>query len=256
MINKQLHSLITPAARATSGDQAGVGWGRRARSSVVLLLALWGDVVEQQPIRVMIVDDHMMVRDGLKVFLSLFPDIAVVAEAADGAQAIERCRAHQPDVILMDIAMPEVDGPTATARIRAAFPQVQVIALTSFVDETLVARAVGAGAISFLQKDVDADRLATAIRAAHCGRATLDSAAVQALIQQAAEPARPGHDLTRREREVLGLLVAGKTNNEIAAGLGISRSTVHLHVSSILAKLGVGNRTEAAIAAVQHKLLI
>lgn len=213
--------------------------------------------MNQEPIRVMIVDDHMMVRDGLKVFLSLCPDIVVVAEAANGAQAIERCRTHQPDVILMDIAMPELDGPAATARIRAAFPQVRVVALTSFVDETLVARAMGAGAISFLQKDVNADQLATAIRAAHQGRATIDPLAVQALIQQAAEPAAPPDpDLTRREREVLGLLADGKTNNQIAAGLGISRSTVHLHVSSILAKLGVGNRTEAAIAAVQRKLLV
>jgi NarL family two-component system response regulator LiaR len=213
--------------------------------------------MNQPPIRVMIVDDHMMVRDGLKVFLSLCPDIAVVAEAADGMQAIERCRAHQPDVILMDIAMPELDGPTATARIRAAFPQVRVIALTSFVDETLVARAMEAGAISFLQKNVEADQLAAAIRAAHQGRATLDPLAVQALLQQAAEPAAlAGHGLTRREREVLVLLVEGKTNNQIAGALGISRSTAHLHVSSILAKLGVSNRTEAAIAAVQGKLLV
>ena len=210
---------------------------------------------QQQPIRVMIVDDHMMVRDGLKVFLSLYPDIAVVAEAADGAQALERCHEHRPDVILMDIAMPHMDGPTATTRIRAALPHVQVIALTSFVDETLVARALGAGAISYLLKDIYADQLAAAIRAAYCGRATFDAAAVQALAQRVAEPMRPGHDLTRREREVLALLVGGKTNNELAAELGISRGTAHLHVSNILSKLGAGNRTEAAMLAVQHKLL-
>src|SRR6266511_1660483 len=209
----------------------------------------------QQPIRVLIVDDHMMVRDGLKVFLSLYPDIVVVAEAADGAQAIQRCGEHRPDVILMDMTMPHVDGPTATARMRAAFPQVQVIALTSFVDEALVARAIQAGAISYLLKDVYADQLAVAIRDAHRGRATFAPTAAQALAQHAAEPPPPGHDLTRRERAVLALLVAGQTNSEIAAQLTISRGTVRLHVSNILSKLGAGNRTEAAMLAVQHRLI-
>lgn len=211
--------------------------------------------MEQQLIGVMIVDDHMMVRKGLKVLLSLYPDIVVVAEAADGAQAEERCREHVPDVILMDVVMPSVDGPTATARIRAAFPQVQVIALTSFVDETLLARAIGAGAIGYLQKDVDADQLAAAIRDAYHGRATFSAAAVRALAQHVFAPPARGYDLTRREREVLALLVASKTNAQIAAELGISRGTVHLHVSNIFTKLGAGNRTEAAMIAVQHKLI-
>ncbi len=211
--------------------------------------------VSGQPIRVLIADDHLMVRDGLKVFLSLFPDIMVVGEAATGGQAVERCRVYEPDVVLMDITMPELDGPSATAQIRAAFPQVQVIALTSFVDEALVARAVDAGAISFLQKDVDAIQLANAIRAAYGGHATLDPEAMRALVRRPAAPAPPGHDLTRREREVLALLVQGKTNNQIAAALEISRSTANLHVGSILAKLRVSNRTEAALLAVQHRLL-
>ncbi len=208
-----------------------------------------------QPIGVMLVDDHRMVRDGLKVFLSIYPDIAVIDEAADGEQAFARCQAHPPDVILMDIAMPHMDGLTATAQIRAAFPQVQVIALTSFPEEELVKRVIQAGAIGYLLKDVQADQLAEAIRAAAHGRATLTASAAYALVQLITEPPALGHDLTQREREVLALVVEGKTNNEIAAQLAISRGTVRLHVSHILTKLGATNRTEAAMLAMQHKLL-
>lgn len=207
---------------------------------------------QQPPIRVLIVDDHMMVRKGLRVFLSVCPDIAVVGEAADGEEAFVRCREQAPDVILIDVVMPNGDGLTATARIRAAFPRVQVIALTSFVDESLVRRAMGAGAIGYLLKDLHDDQLATAIRDAHRGRATFAAAAAQALAHSVTEvpPA-----LTKREGEVLRLLVQGKTNSEIATVLGISRGTANLHVSNILSKLGVDNRTEAAMIAVQHKLL-
>lgn len=211
--------------------------------------------MESQQIGVMIVDDHTMVRNGLKVFLSLYPDISVVAEAADGAQAIERCRERAPDVILMDIAMPNIDGPTATARIRTAFPHVQVIALTSFVDESRMAQAIQAGAIGYLLKDVEADELVAAIRGAYRGRATFDAAAVRALRQRTPEASARSYDLTRREREVLALLVAGRTNSQIAAQLGISYGTTRLHVSNIFAKLGVENRTEAAMLAVQQRLL-
>lgn len=211
--------------------------------------------MEQQPIRVMIVDDHLMVRDGLKVFLSVYPELIVVAEAGDGDEAVARCAEARPDVILMDLVLPTLDGPTATRHIRAAFPQIQVIALTSFVDEALVARALAAGAISYLLKDVHADQLATAIRAAHDGRATLAPTAVQALAHLAAAPPAHRPDLTRRERDVLALLVAGESNLAIAAHLGISHGTVRLHVSTILSKLGAHNRTEAALLAVQHKLI-
>jgi NarL family two-component system response regulator LiaR len=210
---------------------------------------------QQQPIRVMIVDDHMMVRDGLKVFLSIYPDITVVAEAADGEQALALSREHAPDVILMDILMPNIDGPTATAQIRQAFPQIQVIAVTSFFEEALVLRALQAGAIGYLLKDVHPDKLAAAIRDAHNGRATFAPALVHSLMQAVNEAPAAGHDLTKREREVLRLLMEGKTNSEIAAQLNISLGTARLHVSNILAKLGADNRTEAALLAVRHKLI-
>jgi NarL family two-component system response regulator LiaR len=213
-------------------------------------------VEDPQPvIQVLVVDDHRMVRYGIKAMLSLSPDIVVVGEAADGREALVRCQEQHLDVILMDVTMPDVDGLTATAHIRAAFPHIQVIALTSFVDETLVPRALQAGAISYMIKDVHDQPLAEAIRAAYRGRATLSPLAAQALAQHAALPtiARPA--LTKRECEVLALLVEGKTNQAIAERLQISQSTVHLHVSNILAKLGASNRTEAARIAVQHKLL-
>lgn len=212
-------------------------------------------VEPQQSIKVLIVDDHAMVRYGIKTMLSLSADIVVVGEATDGKDALVRCHEHLPDVILMDIAMPNMDGPTATARIRAAFPQVQVIALTSFVDETLVVQAIQAGAISYLLKDVNAEPLGEAIRAAYHGRATFAPTAAQTLAQLVAAPPALHPDLTQREREVLALLVVGQTNNAIATHLQISSRTVHLHVSHILAKLGASNRTEAAMLAVQYKLI-
>ena len=212
-------------------------------------------MAEQNSIRVMIVDDHLMVRDGLKVFLSVFEDIDVVAEAGDGAEAEALCRQAQPDVILMDIIMPGMDGPTATARIRAAYPRVQVIALTSFVEGDLVQRALHAGAIGYLLKDVRPGKLAAAIRDASRGRGTVDAQAVQVLVQAERQPDSIGHNLTPREREVLALLAAGKTNKEIAEALVISPGTARMHVSNILSKLGVGNRTEAAAVALQQGLL-
>ncbi len=210
-----------------------------------------------KPIRVMVVDDHQMVRDGLKVFLSIFDDIEVVAETGDGQTAQELCREHRPDVILMDILMPKVDGPTATARIREAFPHIQIIALTSFVEKELVSRAIQAGAISYLLKDVNADKLHRAIQDAYQGRSTLDNAAVQALVHSEEHLSEPvlEPNLTPREREVLSLMVAGQTNKGIAEQLVISPGTVRMHISNILSKLEVSNRTEAATLALQHNLL-
>jgi two-component system, NarL family, response regulator LiaR len=207
-----------------------------------------------RPIRVMLVDDHAMVRDGLKVFLSNYADIEVVAEADDGAEALALCARFRPDVVLMDLLMPELDGPTATARIRSAYPHIQVIALTSFVEEDLIRRALRAGAVGYLLKDVNPARLAEAIRAAHRGRPTIDSAAAQVLARGAQDGPPPGSDLTPREREVLALLVQGKTNDAIARDLSISAATVRLHVSHILSKLEAQNRTEAATIAARYHL--
>lgn len=212
-------------------------------------------MTEPTPIRVMIVDDHMLVRDGLKLLLSTFDDLEVVALAEDGQQAMDLCPQVQPDVVLMDIVMPKVDGPTATQRIRESWPQVAVIALTSFLDEELVQGAIGAGATGYLLKNVSATQLAEAIRAAHQGRSTIDPAAVQVLVQSAGQPPPLGHDLTGREREVLALLVDGLTNREIAERLTLSPATVRVYVSNILSKLGAKNRTEAASLALQHNLI-
>jgi NarL family two-component system response regulator LiaR len=212
-------------------------------------------VPDAQPIRVMLVDDHLMVRDGLRVFLSVYDDLELVAEAEDGSEALDLCAQVQPDVILMDIIMPDVDGPTATARICKAFPHVQVIALTSFLEEDLVQRALQAGASGYLLKDVNPEKLAQAIRDAHRGRPTIASAAARVLAQAARQPVPVGADLTPRERQVLALLAEGRTNKQIAETLTVSSGTVRLHVSNILSKLGASNRTEAARLALQHNLV-
>lgn len=207
------------------------------------------------PIRVMLVDDHTMVRRGLATFLKAFDDLELVGEAADGEAAIQLCARILPDVVLMDLVMPDVDGVTVTRAIRQRFPMVQVIALTSFKDEKLVQNTLQAGAIGYLLKDVSADQLAQAIRAAHAGRATLSPEAAQVLVLAATQPLQPGHDLTERERAVLALMVEGFNNTEIAEKLVVSPSTIKSHVSHILAKLGVASRTEAVALAVRSHIL-
>ena len=208
-----------------------------------------------QPIRVMLVDDHLMVRRGLATFLKVFDDLELVGEAESGAAAVQLCAQLLPDVVLMDMMMPDMDGPTTTRLIRQQYPQVQVVALTSYKEQELVQNALQAGAIGYLLKDVSADRLARAIRAAHLGQATLAPEAAQALVNAANQPPSPGHDLTERERDVLLLMVEGLNNTQIAARLVVSPSTIKTHVSNILSKLGVASRSEAVALALRSGLV-
>jgi NarL family two-component system response regulator LiaR len=202
-----------------------------------------------------IVDDHAVVRRGLAAFLSAYDDLLLVGEASNGVEALRLCQQIHPDVVLMDLVMPEMDGATATRTIRHALPQTRVIALTSFREDDLVYRALEAGAIGYLLKNIGADDLAQAIRAAHAGRPTLAPEAAQALINNATHHTAAGCELTRREQEVLELMSQGLNNPEIARRLVISRSTVKFHVSSILAKMGTNSRTEAVALAVQRHLV-
>lgn len=210
---------------------------------------------ESKRIRVMIVDDHAVMRTGLRYTLKSFDDLELVGEAGSGASAIEKCARLQPDVILMDMVMPGMDGAETTLRIRQCCPEIQIIALTSFQEKDMVERALQAGAIGYLLKNVAAKDLAQAIRAAHAGRPTLSEEATEALIQSTRQKTELGHDLTNREREVLALMSKGLTNTQIAEQLTISQSTVKFHVKGILSKLGAANRAEAVNLAWQHNLI-
>jgi len=211
---------------------------------------------ENGPIRIMLVDDHAVVRSGLAAFLMVFDDLELVAEASSGEQALRYCEQYEPDVVIMDLVMPGMDGATATRKIREQHPETQVVALTSFRQDDLVQSVLEAGAISYLLKNVSADELAQAVRAAHAGRATLAPEATQALIRAATHANEANYDLTPREKEVLALMVEGKSNPDIAQELIISRSTVKFHVSSILSKLRASSRTEAVSKALQENLIV
>lgn len=212
-------------------------------------------VTESEVIRVLLVDDHAVVRSGLGAFLTVFEDLDLVGEAGGGQEAVTLCERLEPDVVLMDLVMPHMTGVEATHRIRERCPDTQVIALTSFKEKELVEEAMEAGAIGYLLKNVSADELAEAIRAADAGDPTLAPEAAQALIQSTRESRPLGFDLTERECQVLALMVEGLTNPQIAQELFISRSTVKFHVSNILSKLAAASRTEAVALALRHDLV-
>jgi DNA-binding NarL/FixJ family response regulator len=214
------------------------------------------------PIRVFIVDDHGLVRRGVRSYLSLFDDIEVVGEAADGGEALERLRAMEaagqaPDVVLMDLAMEPVDGVTATRELRATMPEVEVVAVTSLIDQSRVQAALEAGASGYLIKDAAPEELALAIRAAQRGEVHLDAAVARRLMESlSARDAAPDPfgELSERELEILRLIAEGHANKEIARRLVISERTARTHVSNILRKLGLSSRTQAALLAVREGL--
>jgi two-component system, NarL family, response regulator LiaR len=208
-----------------------------------------------QTIRVMLVDDHNVVRSGLATFLRAYDDLELVGEAKNGLEALNLCHKKQPDVILMDLMMPEMDGIAATRAILAEYPDVKIIAMTSFEDEELVQGVLAAGALSYLLKNVTSDELAKAIRDAYSGRSTLSPEAARVLVQATRPTKQPLFDLTEREREVLNLVVQGNSNQQIAETLVISLATVKAHISSILSKLQVSSRAEASAYAIKHKLV-
>ena len=206
-------------------------------------------------IRVMIVDDHAMVRRGLGTFLLAFSDLLLAGEADSGEAAIRSVATLKPDVILMDMMMPSMKGPEAIREIRQQHPDVRILALSSFKEGQLIKDALEAGAIGYLLKDVSADQLASAIRDAYHGRATLSPEATQSLVELTNRPAGMDCSLTERERVVLVLMVEGLNNTQIAAKLVVSPSTVKSHVSAILSKLGVASRTEAVTLALRNGLV-
>ncbi len=205
-------------------------------------------------IRIMLVDDHAVVRSGLGAFLSVNPDLELVGEAENGEQAVVRAGILQPDVILMDLMMPVMDGVAATAAIKKQHPGIQIIALTSFQEDELVQNVLKAGAIGYLMKNVSARELSAAIKAAREGKMTLSPEAAQALVH-ASQQAQETETLTERERDVLKLMVEGLNNAEIAERLVVSLSTVKYHISNILMKLGVDNRVAAVTTAIQKRLV-
>ena len=206
-------------------------------------------------IKILLVDDHAVVRSGLSKFLMVNKDLKLVGEASDGAEAVQMVSLHKPDVVLMDLMMPGVDGIAATRLILKSFPKVKIIALTSFAEQNMVQGALQAGAIGYLQKNVTARELGNAIRAAHEGRMTLSPEATQVLANSVAQPQIPGEQLTERERDVLKCMVDGLNNNEIAKVLVVSLGTVKFHVSNIFQKLGVDSRVEAVKLAIEQRLV-
>jgi len=212
-------------------------------------------MTEVKPIRVLIVDDHAMVRSGLKKFIVAYEWMEVAGEAADGAEAVAFCTAHEVDIVLMDIMMPGMDGSEATRQIMELGKPIRIIVLTSFHEQDSVERALQAGATSYLLKNVTAEELAQTIRAAQAGHSILAPEATEALITATRKRTGPSFDLTGREKEVLALLVKGRSNSEIATELSISLATTKYHLMNIFTKLGAKSRVEAVTMALEYKLI-
>jgi DNA-binding NarL/FixJ family response regulator len=216
-------------------------------------------VTDSPPIRVLIVDDHAVVRTGLRVFLDLQPDIEVVGEAADGSEGVAMARRLEPDVILMDLLMPNMDGITAIGRVKAERPETEIVTMTSFIEEDKVTAALEAGASGYVLTDAEAEEVAAAVRAAFAGEVHLDPAVARLLAQRMRQRKSPEEQLTEpltdREKDVIRLLGQGLSNKEIGAALFITERTARTYVSNILGKLGLQSRTQAALYAVEHKLV-
>jgi DNA-binding NarL/FixJ family response regulator len=215
-------------------------------------------VAEPTRIRVLLVDDHAVVRMGLRAFFDLLDDIEVVGEASDGSEGVAMARRLKPDVVLMDLLMPNMDGITAIGRIKAELPETEIVTMTSFIEEEKVTAALEAGASGYVLKDAEAEEVASAIRAAYAGEVHLDPAVARLLAQRLRQKATPADQLveplTDRERDVLGLLGQGMSNKDIGSRLFITERTARTYVSNILGKLGLASRTQAALWAVEHKV--
>ena len=216
-------------------------------------------MTEPSPIRVLIVDDHSVVRMGLRMFFDLQPDIEVVGEATDGSEGVAMARRLEPDVVLMDLLMPNMDGVTAIGRIKAERPVTEIVTMTSFIEEEKVTAALEAGASGYVLKDAEAEEVAAAVRAAYAGEVHLDPAVARLLAQRMRSKKSPDdalvEPLTDREKDVLSLLGQGMSNKEIGTALFITERTARTYVSNILGKLGLASRTQAALYAVEHKLV-
>ena len=207
------------------------------------------------PIRILIADDHSVVRQGLRMFLGVDPELEVIGEARDGTEAVHLARQLSPDVVLMDLLMPGMDGIHATAAIRREIPDTEVVALTSVLEDTSIVEAIRAGAIGYLLKDTEAHELVRAIKAAASGQVQLSPEVAARLLNEVRTPETAREPLTDRETEVLRLLAAGSTNKEISQALFIGEQTVKSHVSHVLNKLGVPSRTQAALYAIRNGLV-
>ena len=212
-------------------------------------------MTEKIKIKVMVVDDHPLVRHGMKTVFEAYDDIDLVAEAENGKEALEKCEKYKPDIVIMDMVMPILDGAEATSLLVKRFPDIKVIALTSFNDKDLIKKSLKAGAVNFLLKNISGAKLVKTIKDVYIGKFVLSPHATKILLTELREKADENIKLTKREKEILALIVEGLSNKEIAKRLFLSNSTIQFHVSNVLSKLGVSKRTEAAYLALKQKLV-